>query len=158
MAGLRFEKCELGGVRSASSSPPSTAGKNISARGEPDGGGDVSGDGPRIRPRAESALYNARAMLAPLCNAMPANFGRVVHTVRCELREIGAESSLLMEDLAMTATRISLSRIRKAREKVRLALDGLTVALQEADRPRSETQPSPVRYPRPKKMRRVRAM
>ena len=35
------------------SPPPSTADAITLARGEPDGGGDVSGDGSRIQPRAE---------------------------------------------------------------------------------------------------------
>jgi hypothetical protein len=37
-------------------SPPTAGMSNISARSEPDGGGEVSGDGARIRPRAESEL------------------------------------------------------------------------------------------------------
>jgi hypothetical protein len=55
----------------------------------------------------------------------------------------------------MTVTPISPGRIRKAREKLREALDELTAALQEAERPKPETPPSPVRYSKPRKMRRV---
>jgi len=47
-AGLPFA------LSSSISPPPPTADARVSARSKPDCGGDVSGDGSRIRPRAES--------------------------------------------------------------------------------------------------------
>src|SRR5262245_46723774 len=64
--GLIAERAGLPFALSSSiSPPPPTADARVSARSKPDCGGDVSGDGSRIRPRAESQftilLHSAHA-------------------------------------------------------------------------------------------------
>jgi hypothetical protein len=86
--GLIAERAGLPYALSSSiSPPPPTADARVSARSKPDGGGDVSGDGSRIRPRAESQFYNLAPVSACfhfICpNPLPLRASPLIRPPRC---------------------------------------------------------------------------